>query len=142
MKKKTRRVYRVKNQAQPLTNTARSKEQKNVQFAAAYGAAPNKLFKPTFEHDVRDKPGLHRLYVEWAVRHLAIYEQAIRAFDRESNLNMIDGLCALIQERDKLIKTNAAYAEADKLIKIFKSVGPLPVQRDIEYNEEIDKDQS
>ena len=127
MQKKARRsrTTSAKNQVSPIAPT--------TQPSTNTGA---------FEHDVRDKPGLHRLYVEWAVRHLAIYEQAILAFDRESNLNMIDGLCVLIQERDKLIKTNAAYAEADKLIKIFKSVGPLPVQRDIEYNEEIDKDQS
>lgn len=82
--------------------------------------------QPAFESDHRkDKPRLHRLYVEWAVRHLALMDQVISAFDAQSNFNVLDVTIAVMDERAKLIKVNAAYAEADKLIQIFKSVRPL-----------------
>lgn len=120
MKRQTvtrRRAKPSNDSAQPLTNTGR------------------------FKHDHRKtNPGLHRLYVEWAVRHLAVYEQAMRAFGNESNLNMLDGLYVLGAERAKLIRENAAYAEADKLINTYNSVGPLLSAREVDYNRELDKD--
>lgn len=117
---------------------------KNAEYAAAYGASSERIkkweAKPLFERDERKtNPGLHRLYVEWAVKHLAVFEKAIQAFSTQSNLNALDGPAALFTERDKLIQTNAAYAEADKLIKIYCSVHPIKIDRELEYNVEIDK---
>ena len=134
-KKPVRKVLVDKPVEQPASK--RTKAEKNAQFAEAYGG---KAPAPPFEYDHRKtNPGLHRLYVEWAVRHMALFDQVISAFGSEANLNMLDATWAVINERAKLIKTNAAYAEAEKLINIYKSVKPFQVSRTVQFNAELDK---
>jgi len=134
-KKPVRKVLVDKPVEQPASK--RTKAEKNAQFAEAYGG---KVATPAFEYDHRKtNPGLHRLYVEWAVRHMALFDQVISAFGSEANLNMLDATWAVINERAKLIKTNAAYAEAEKLINIYKSVKPFQVSRTVQFNAELDK---
>jgi len=135
-KKPVRKVLVDKPVEQPASK--RTKAEKNAQFAEAYGG---KVATPAFEYDHRKtNPGLHRLYVEWAVRHIALFDRVIEAFGDQSNLNMMDVTIAVMAERAKLIKTNAAYAEAEKLINIFKSVRPIRIDRAVQFNEELDKD--
>jgi len=134
-KKPVRKVCTDKPVGQPASK--RTKTEKNAQFAEAYGG---KAPAPPFERDERKtNPGLHRLYVEWAVRHIALFDRVIEAFGGEANLNMMDVTIAVMNERAKLIKTNAAYAEAEKLINIFKSVRPIRIDRAVQFNEELDK---
>ena len=62
-------------------------------------------------------PGLHMLYVKNACTHILAINKAIADLGAFSNLNLMDSQVALVNERDKLIKTYPAYYEADELLE-------------------------
>lgn len=64
-------------------------------------------------------PALHMLYVKTATQHLTSIDKTIRRFSRYSNLNMLDVICALENERKKLIEENTAYADADEILQLI-----------------------
>lgn len=81
----------------------------------------------TFPEDYRkSNPGLHMLYTKWAIPHLVEIDKAIHKFDSFSNLNMLGVTIALFKEREKLVKENAAYAEADAILKTIQKHGGYP----------------
>jgi hypothetical protein len=52
-------------------------------------------------------------------------DKAIDTFNGFSNLNMLGVLDALFTERKKLVTENAAYAEADEILKTIRKHGGL-----------------
>lgn len=75
----------------------------------------------SFKEDWRkEKPSLHMLYVGWAVEHLRAIDEALMKFYEFSNLNMHGAIIGLQNARDELTNENAAYYQADQ---ILKSVG-------------------
>lgn len=74
-----------------------------------------------FEQDQRkENPGLHMLYTCTAVEHLRLIDNSIRRMWDTSNLNMHDMIGAMQEQRDKLVNTNAAYAQADAILHSLK----------------------
>lgn len=65
-------------------------------------------------------PGLHKLYVETAARHLGIVDKMMRRLDKESNLNTTDFINALHLVRESKVKHDAAYRDADRIIRSMK----------------------
>lgn len=79
-----------------------------------------------FASDHREtNPGLHKLYVEWAITHLVAIKKALKSFYKFSNCNMNGPIEALEKARDKLIEENAAYAEAARHMEIART-GEIP----------------
>lgn len=75
----------------------------------------------TFEKDYRESnPGLHMLYTKWAIKHLVVIDEFYQKISNFSNLNMMDLLETIKNERAKLILTNAAYADADEILESIK----------------------
>lgn len=76
-----------------------------------------------FTSDFRkSNPGLHRLYVEYAVDDLATINKALKMLDARGHTCLSGPMCALFAERDKLIAEDAAFAEASKLLRIVVAV--------------------
>ena len=73
----------------------------------------------SFADHRKTNPGLHLLYVKWAVQHLRAIDLAIQSLGRFSNLNLIDSLSALQIERAKLVEGNAAYTEAHAILYVL-----------------------
>lgn len=72
----------------------------------------------TYVNDFRkENPKLHMLYVKWACRHLTIIDRQIRELHELSNLNMLDMIAAMDEQRRKLIRENAAYHDANEILK-------------------------
>lgn len=94
--------------------------------ASAADNEPN-LDLMKFSEDYRESnPKLHMLYTKWAIPHLVEIDKALRKFDSFSNLNMLGVTIALFKEREKLVKENAAYAEADAILKTIQKCGGYP----------------
>lgn len=71
-----------------------------------------------YESDFRkSNPALHRLYVEWAVNDLMVINQSLARLYAVSRICMLGAAAALQQERDKLVATSAAWADADVLVR-------------------------
>jgi hypothetical protein len=71
-----------------------------------------------FKEDHRDSnPGLHLLYVKWAVGHLTLIDGIEKLLFEQSNLNLLDLQIAVSNEREKLVKENAAYADASEVLE-------------------------
>ena len=75
-----------------------------------------------FEEDQRKtNPGLHLIYTKWACRHLTILDRMIQELNDCANINMDDPCLALANARAHLVNTNAAYADADEILKLIES---------------------
>jgi predicted RNA-binding protein with PIN domain len=71
-----------------------------------------------FTEDRRgDKMSLHLLYTKQAITHLRMIDNTLRKLHEFANTNMIGVASALAEQRDLLVNGNAAYAEADKILK-------------------------
>lgn len=77
-----------------------------------------KIFK---EDESKKNPGLHLLYVKWAVEHLAKIEQCLKILDC-GNLNLLDLQYAIITERDKLVHNNKAYYDAFEILNSIRKI--------------------
>lgn len=66
------------------------------------------------------KPELHRIYVKFAISGLTAIDRAAALIAAESKTSIMGCLMALQTEREKLIQEDAAYAEADELLKIAR----------------------
>lgn len=78
-------------------------------------ASENKLVEHV--QDFRsENPGLHMLCTKTAVLHLTQIDKALKEFENCSSLNMNDVWLALWYERVKLLRTNAAYMEAQNIL--------------------------
>jgi hypothetical protein len=85
--------------------------------------------KSQFKRDERKtNPSLHLLYVEWALQHLTMIERCLDDLNSFSNLNMMDVAFALVKARDKLIKENAAYADAWKFYQSILKIQARQVE--------------
>lgn len=85
--------------------------------------------KKVFEDDFRkSNPGLHLLYVKHAIKHLRYINKCIKKFNGFSNTNMLPILEALTAEKDKLIANNAAYADANEIILIYRGKKPTEAE--------------
>lgn len=72
----------------------------------------------TFKEDFRNSnPGLHHLYVTWFIKHLHVLDKAIKEIDNLSSTSMVSVQLALYNERKKLVEENAAYYEANEILK-------------------------
>lgn len=69
----------------------------------------------------KENPGLHLLYVKWGVSHLLLVDECIRKLSSTSNLNMMDFTSALLEERGRLVENNAAYRDADDIIRAMRN---------------------
>lgn len=71
----------------------------------------------TYDKDHRESnPGLHLLYVKWAVLHLKEIDNCMEKLLKFSNINLHDVVQAMHLEREKLITENAAYADANEIL--------------------------
>ncbi len=71
-----------------------------------------------FKKDWRvENPGLHLLYVKLGVQHLRAIDECRERLLAFSNLNLWDAALALARERAKLVRENAAYADANEVLK-------------------------
>lgn len=68
-------------------------------------------------------PGLHSLYVNWAMEHLEVINRFMEELDGFSNLNLLDLQSTLRQKRGDLLLHNAAYRDA--MIRILAGLGPI-----------------
>ena len=74
-----------------------------------------------FQEDARKKSaGLHMFYTRAAVSHLRTIDEALTKLADFSNINMLDMLYVMQNERSKLVRENAAYCEADEILKGLK----------------------
>lgn len=73
----------------------------------------------SFKDDLRKiNPDLHMLYTKWGVKHLHMIDKMLKSLGGTSNLNIMFGpYAALKGARAKLVKNNAAYADADEILK-------------------------
>jgi hypothetical protein len=77
--------------------------------------SPNK--KRVFKEDWQQKnPGLHLLYLKWAVKHLRAVDKIMKTLSDFSNGNLMSMQGAVYLERKKLVDTNAAYADAHEIL--------------------------
>ena len=78
---------------------------------------PKRTKPAPFKDDWRQKnPGLHLLYTKWALVHLKEVERTMKRFAGFCNFNMMDIMVSIERERNKLIRNNAAYAEAAEML--------------------------
>ena len=85
----------------------------------AYKASDSldEIEKSEFKEDRSvSNPQAHLLYVKWAVKHLVTIDDCIRKISNFSNLNMLEILRVMWEERNKLVRENAAYADAQEII--------------------------
>ena len=75
-----------------------------------------------FEQDWRkENPELHMFYVKSAVQHLRTIDKCVKTLSKYSNLNLWDSQIALDKQRAKLVRTNAAYADANEILKLIRT---------------------
>ena len=75
---------------------------------------------PQFKEDWRkENPKLHLLYVKLGVKHLSIIDNCYKQLSSTCNVNMAGPLIALQKERNKLLKYNAAYADAQEILDLI-----------------------
>jgi hypothetical protein len=84
------------------------------------------LEEKKFKNDYRQSnPGLHLLYVKWAVAHLAAADRMIRELYGFANLNAREMGVALEDAYARLVATDAAYADADEIVRSVYQRGVL-----------------
>lgn len=77
---------------------------------------------PQFQSDFRKtNPALHLLYVKWAVANLVTLDRAIKQIEKRGHNSLNEACRALIKERNKLVKEDAAHADANEILQIAKS---------------------
>ena len=70
-----------------------------------------------FTRDFRtSNPNLHFFYVKQAIKHLAMVRKMINKLFGESNGNTYGFAMALVNERDRLVKEDADYADAQEIL--------------------------
>jgi hypothetical protein len=73
-----------------------------------------------YQSDNREKnPNLHLLYVKWAARSLAEIDRCIKRIVDIGQVSSLSVVAAMHQERQRLVDTDAAYADADAIIKMM-----------------------
>lgn len=78
---------------------------------------PLKTFEQLNHWDVRQSnPGLHLLYVKWAVKHLTMLDRMLHELGSCSNINMNDAFRALFNQRRYLVENNPAYGDAHEML--------------------------
>lgn len=77
----------------------------------------------------KSNPAVHLLYVKWGVKHLAIIEGCILKLSNLSNTNMMDIICAMQAEYDKLIATNQAYKDAKEILDSIRGTKIFPREK-------------
>lgn len=65
-------------------------------------------------------PGLHAIYTRIAVEHLLLIDDMIKQLHECLNSNLCDTIESLNHERDKLVKTDPAYADAQEIIGVIR----------------------
>jgi len=77
---------------------------------------------PKFKQDWRKtNPALHLLYTKWAVGNLVVIDRALKKLVDTHNISMFGAIFALNKERAKLVAEDAAYADADEILRIAKA---------------------
>lgn len=75
---------------------------------------------PEFLHDHRSNPSLHLLYIHGAAHDLSMIDRMLGEINRRSRTPLSSLWLAIRAERDKLVKEEAAYHDADTIIKEYK----------------------
>lgn len=91
-----------------------------------------------FTSDHRDNPGLHLLYVKWAARFLTILDADIQKYWDMNNLTVHGVIQALQAERKHLVETDAAFAEADDILRYIKAGEGQPEVNKVESEHDTD----
>ena len=73
--------------------------------------------------DDKIEAGLHLLYVKWACKHLVVIDKMIRELGDLSNIHMSEVAEVLFKERNRLVKTNPAYKDANEILVSLKPFG-------------------
>lgn len=69
------------------------------------------------KQDIRKTaPNLHLLYVKWAVIHLKAIDKCMERLGSFYSLNLLDITEAMRNEREKLVRTNKAYADGQEIL--------------------------
>jgi hypothetical protein len=77
---------------------------------------------PKFKQDWRKtNSALHLLYTKWAVGNLVVIDRALKKLVDTHNISMFGAIFALKKERAKLVAEDAAYADADEILRIAKA---------------------
>jgi hypothetical protein len=80
-----------------------------------------KSLKAEREKRLAENPGLYLLYMKWAVTHLLVIDSCIKQLSSHSNMNLLDSVIALQEQREKLIKENPEYQDADDIVKAMRN---------------------
>lgn len=74
-----------------------------------------------FKSDYRtENPTLHILYVKMALKNLAIIDRQIQELLNLSNGSVMEMIYAMQNQREKLVKENAAYFDAAHMLEILR----------------------
>ena len=72
-----------------------------------------------FKFDFRKtNPTLHLLYVKWAIANLVAIDRAIRQMTKLNHNSLNEAIWALLKQKEKLIKEDAAHADANEILQI------------------------
>lgn len=83
----------------------------------------------------KSNPSLHALYVKNACGALALIDRAIRELENRHSLSLLGMISAMRTERARLLREEAAYRDADEILKeIARSRNP----EEADHPEEID----
>lgn len=74
-----------------------------------------------FEEDLRSaNPGLHHLYFKYALVNLRKIDHCIQTLSACANTSLSAMLLAMQEQREKLVQSDAAYAEAEIQLRELK----------------------
>jgi len=94
----------------------------------AFGKKPKK-----FMIDHRDNGSLHSLYIKFAISGILAIDQAIKRIADEAKTSHCEILCAMYEQRKKLIREDFAYWEAASWLMELHNKGLLSKLGDIFY---------
>ena len=77
---------------------------------------------PKFKSDFRKtNPALHLLYVKWAVANLVAIDHATKKLEKQCHCSLFEAIGALVKEKSRLVKEDAAHADAYEILQISKT---------------------
>ena len=109
-----------------------------IVFPAADSTNPYAVFFNESDQS-KSNPGLHLLYVKWAVMHLTAIDEMLAKLSNFSNANMHGPYAMLLDARTMLVNTNLAYADAADMLTASKGIDPTaPARPGVLINDDIE----
>jgi|HubBroStandDraft_3_1064219.scaffolds.fasta_scaffold00013_12 hypothetical protein len=100
------------------------------------------MAEKTFVVDFRESnPKLHRLYVKGAAIDLALIDKQMKKLADRCRTPLFGILAAMEAERAKLVDEEAAYHDADVIIRSMKAGDDVELREEIEAQEKARQDE-